>query len=227
MAARFLAKGKSYLECVYRYSLVCPNVAAFGIPIVLSLFGTEALFQFQLFTIPNNVLTYGWGVIWLMTEKPQKNWKNRLKNFANPVFLSVIAGMVMGVSGLGKYLPDMIPDTLQNLGNCFSAISLILLGFVIGDYHVKELVNNAAFYVIGFLRLVLIPVMFLILLRGLDAPVMIRILTCLGYACPCGMNTVVYAAAYDQDTRPGAGLVLITSALCVFTVPILYATMVY
>ena len=225
--ARFLAKGKNYLECVYRYSLLFPNVAVFGIPVVLSLFGTEALFQFQLFTIPIQVFTYGWGIFWLMAEKPQKSLKNRLGHFCNPVFIAIFCGMVMGVSGLGEYLPDMITNTLQSLGNCFSAMSLILLGFVIGDYHMKELIKDPMLYVISLLRLIVIPCMFLILLRTLDAPVMIRVLTCLGYTCPCGMNTVVYAAAYDQDTRPGAGLVLISSALAVVIVPLLYATMVY
>jgi predicted permease len=54
---------------------------------------------------------------------------------------------------------------------------------------------------------------------------MICILTCLAFACPCGMNTVVFPAAYGQDTRPGAGLTMVTSTLAVITIPILMALM--
>ena len=39
------------------------------------------------------------------------------------------------------------------------------------------------------------------------------------------MNTVVYPAAYGQDTRPGAGLTLLTSAAAVITIPLLMAVM--
>ena len=55
---------------------------------------------------------------------------------------------------------------------------------------------------------------------------MLCLWTCLVYACPCGMNTVVFPAAYGQDTRPGASLTLVTSTLAVITIPILMSVMV-
>ena len=66
---------------------------------------------------------------------------------------------------------------------------------------------------------------FLLVLRLLQVPDMICVLTCLAFACPCGMNTVVFPAAYGQDTRPGAGLTMVTSTLAVITIPILMALM--
>lgn len=45
----------------------------------------------------------------------------------------------------------------------------------------------------------------------------------LSFSCPCGMNTVVYPAAYGEDCRPGASMVLVSSLLAFVTVPIMYS----
>ena len=90
-----------------------------------------------------------------------------------------------------------------------------------GDW--RELLKRT--YIIALLRLILIPGAFLVVLRILHVPDMICVLTCLAFACPCGMNTVVFPAAYGQDTRPGAGLTLLTSAAAVVTIPLMMSIM--
>ena len=65
--------------------------------------------------------------------------------------------------------------------------------------------------------------LFLVVLKVSGTSQMIFILTTLNFACPCGVNVVVYPAAFGQDTRPGAGVVLVSSMLAVFTIPLLYA----
>lgn len=221
LLARPMARGKSYVEKVYRYALVFPNAGGFATPIVMALWGSEVFFQYQLFMLPVNIFCYSWGVAQLMPEGSQGNWRDKLGNFCNPVFLATLLGMVLGLTGINDYLPDLIHTSLQNLSNCYTPVTLILTGFVIGDYHVKELVVSGMSYVFAALRLMIIPGVFVIVLRLLHASDMLCVLICLIYACPCGMNTVVYPAAYDEDTQMGASLVLITSTLSVFTIPLL------
>ena len=45
----------------------------------------------------------------------------------------------------------------------------------------------------------------------------------LTYACPCGMNTVVFPAAYGEDCQSGASMLLISSLCAIFTAPLIYA----
>ena len=208
-----------YIEKVYRYALSFPNYGGFGTPIVLALFGANVFFQYQLFLLPMQICVYSWGIVQLM---PKTDLRSILKNFCNPVFVSTLLGMVLGVSGIKEYLPELVPNTLQNLGNCYTVVTLLLTGFVIGNYGLKELVGNQMFYVIAFFRLLVLPGVLLIVLRLLHVPEILLVLTCLVYACPCGMNIVVYPAAYGQDTRSGASLVIMTSTLAVFTIPLLY-----
>jgi len=222
LLARPMARGESYVEKVYRYALVFPNAGGFATPIIMVLWGAEVFFQYQLFMLPLNVFCYSWGVAQLMPDSQQRNLSERLGNFCNPVFIATFLGMVLGLTGIKEYLPEFLHNTLQGLSNCYTPVTLILTGFIIGDYHVKEILVNKISYVFATLRLLVIPGMFLLALRLLHAPDMLCVITCLVYACPCGMNTVVYPAAYNEDTCPGASLVLITSVLSVFSIPLLY-----
>lgn len=225
LTAKLLAKGQSSLEGIYRYALSFPNTGGFGNPIVLALFGHAGLFQYQLYLLLNSFFCYSWGISQLMPAHHRGGLKDQLKKLLNPVLISIFLGAFLGLTGLATLVPGAIHTTLENLGNCFSIVSLILTGFVIGDYRIMELVRGKKTYWMAAFRLVLIPGAFLLVLRALQLPEMLCIWTCLVYACPCGMNTVVFPAAYGQDTRPGAALTLVTSTLAVITIPILMALM--
>ena len=225
LAARFLAKGQSELEGIYRYALSFPNTGGFGNPIVLALFGYTGLFQYQLYLMLNSFFCYSWGISQLMPAQHRGGWKDQLKKLCNPVLISIFLGAFLGLSGLSAWVPGAIHTTLENLGSCFAIVSLLLTGYVIGNYRILSLLRGTQTYWMAAFRLILIPGIFLVVLRALRLPEMLCLWTCLVYACPCGMNTVVFPAAYGQDTRPGAGLTMVTSTLAVITIPVLMALM--
>ena len=225
LLAKPLEKKQPYMAGVYRYAMAFPNTGGYGTPIILALFGHSGLFQYQLFLLLNSVLCYSWGVSQMMPLEHRGGWRKKLRNIFNPVLISILIGVVLGLTGAGKHLPDVAASTLESLGDCYAVISLLLTGFVIGSYSLKEVIGDKWSYWMAFLRLLVIPGVFLVLLRLLKVPDMLNVLTCLTFGCPCGMNAVVYPAAYEQDTRPGTSLVLITSTLAVFTIPLLFAVM--
>ena len=158
-----------------------------------------------------------------MPKEHQGGWRKRLGNLCNPVFESMFLGMVLGLTGLSEYLPKLVDTTLTNLGNCYSVVSLLLVGFVLGDYKIKELIGNRMVYVFTALRLVVLPGMFLVVLKLLGVPQIISVFIVLCFACPCGMNAVIYPTAFEQDPKPGASMILVSSTLAVLTIPLLYA----
>lgn len=226
LLAKYLGKGDTFLSGVYRYALAFPNIGGFGFPAVLALFGQSGLFQYQLYMMSNHFLCYAWGVGQMQPAHERGDWRTSLKKLFNPVVIGVLIGMFLGLTGTIHLVPSGVRTTIVNLGGCFSPMSLILTGFVIADYRFADILREKRTYIISLLRLILIPVAFLVVLRLLHLPDMLCALTCLAFACPCGMNTVVFPAAYGQDTRPGAGLTLVTSTLAVITIPILMSIMV-
>lgn len=223
--SKLLAKGDENLEGIYKYCLAFPNTGGVGNPIILSLFGHLGLFQYQIFMLFNIIACYCWGVQQLIPSQYRYPMKEAWKNLISPVNIAMVVGGILGLTGIGDLLPDAIHTTLQNLGNGYSIVAVILVGFVIGKYHLYKLVREKRTYLLTLLRLILIPCGFMLMLRFFELPPMLLTLVCLTYACPCGMNAVVYPVSYGEDAHAGASLILITSVLSVFTIPLLFAIM--
>ncbi|MBQ6575002.1 MAG: AEC family transporter, partial [Lachnospiraceae bacterium] len=210
------------LRGVYRYSLTFPNTGGVGTPLMLAMYGTAGYFQLSLFILPFSIGTYVWGIEQLMpltAEHPKHKltWRGLL----NAAMVAELIGFLLGITNVAQYLPELIPDTLQKLGACYPLLALILLGYVIADYDPKEIIDLKADFVIALFRLILIPAAYLGLLTVIGAPQIVRVITGIAFACPCGMNTVVYGTAYGQDSRIGAGLLLVTNLLAVLTMPLI------
>lgn len=222
LLARLLVRKDSYLQGVYRYALAFPNTGGVGTPVVLALFGTLGLFQYQLYQLFSVLGTYGWGVNQMIPNPPAKKLTDHLRNIFNPAFTATLIGAALGVTGISAHLPSVIPDTLERIGGAYAVISMLLVGFVLGDYQIKDMIRWKSAYMISVLRLLVLPCVFLVLLYLFHAPQTLCVLTCLTFACPCGMNTVVFPAAYGEDTKPGASMILVSSALSVLTIPCIY-----
>ena len=210
------------LRGIYRYSLTFPNTGGVGTPLMLAMYGTAGYFQLSLFILPFSIGTYVWGIEQLrpLTKEHPKH-RLSLRGLFNAAMVAELIGFLLGITGVAQYLPAMIPDTLSKLGGCYPLLSLILLGYVIADYDPKEIIDIKADVVISLFRLILFPAAFLGLLTLLGAPQIVRVVTAIAFACPCGMNTVVYGTAFGQDSRIGAGLLLVTNLLAVLTMPLM------
>lgn len=180
--ARILAGRDVYLRGIYRYVLTFPNTGGVGTPVVLALFGTLGLFQYQLFQLFNSVATYSWGVAPMIPDTPVEKWTDHVRRFFNPAFTATLAGALLGVTGISAHLPPVVPDTLERIGGAYAVTSMLLVGFVLGDYRIKDMIRRKSAYLISGLRLLALPCLYLGLLYLLHAPQTLCVLVCLTYA---------------------------------------------
>ncbi len=211
----------SYTQGVYRYALSFPNSGAFGTPLLLAFFGTAGLFQFSLFQFSATFLTYTWGQSQM--QPPHKKgsiWSGLIKCI-NPNTIAMLAGMILGLLGGKNWMPNIVITTFKDLSTCYVMGGLLVIGFTIADYPLKEIFGSIKVYIYAFLRLFAIPCLFLTVLLLCKAPELLCIMTILAYAAPCGMGAVIFPAFYDIECEDGAQMVLITSLCSIFTIPIL------
>lgn len=221
--SRFLAGNDLYRRRLYSYALSFPNTGGIGTPLVQELFGTVGLFQYFVFLLVNGIVIYAWGVTRLMPKEESRSLSARMKQIFNPVSKGILIGAFLGLTGLTRHLPEIVPNTIRSVGNCYAVMTMLLTGFVIGDYSIRDVIGEKRTYAVGALRLLAIPCLFLVFLKGVGASRMLMAMVCLTYACPCGMNLVIYPASYGEDTKPGASMVLLTSAMSVATIPCILA----
>ncbi len=219
-------KNNYYTKNIYKYALTFSNFSFMGnaiVPIILGTIDEEILYKYLLYTLPLQIAVYTWGVIILIPRGKTK--RNPLKNLLHPVFVSIVLGVTFGLTGLTSLLPKFITATIDYCKVCMAPLAMILTGFVIGSYPTKELLQNKKVYVATALRLFFIPTLLLIIVKLLGASNTAMTLTLFAFATPLGLNTVIFPAAYGGETKTGAAMALISSVLCIISIPLLYTAL--
>ncbi len=211
----------SYTINIYRYALSFGNFGFMGNAIVPAILGPSVLYSYMLFTLPLNTAVYTWGVLILIPKGEEK--QSVLKCLINPIFISIIIGMILGLTGATPYVPKFITSTVSNLSACMGPLAMVLTGFVVADYDIMSLLKKGRIYIATFLRLILLPTIFVWLLSLTGVGKEILTLAFFAYATPLGLNTVVFPAAYGSDTSTGASMAMISHTLCVLTIPLMFA----
>ena len=218
--SRVFTKGE-YERNIYKYALTFGNFSFMGNAVVPAILGEEALYPYMLYILPLNVAVYTWGLVILIPKGEKK--QSVFKSLLNPIFISILVGAFLGLTGFSRYVPSFVTTTIGNCASCMGPLAMILTGFVIGGYDFKKLLTKKRIYVASFLRLIVLPAAFVGLLMLLKADRQTLILTFFAFGTPLGLNTVVFPAAYGGDTSTGASMAMISHTLCVLTIPFMYA----
>ena len=206
---------------VFRYGLVFANFGYLGNYLIPKILGEQYLYPYLLFTLPVTFLAFAWGMGQMIPagESGTKLWKR----LCNPVIFAMFAGGALGLLGVGRMSLGVVTDALQDLSACMGPTAMILTGFVVGGYPVRQLLSDRRVYRMTLLRLVVLPALLLpvVYLLGADLPVMVMVLVAFGAAL--GVNTVVFTAAYGGDTKPGAAMAMVSHVCAVISIPVLYS----
>lgn len=214
---------EEYTRNVYKYAMAFSNYGFMGNFIILGVFGADVFYKYSLFTLGVGVMCSGWGLFVLIPkDKSAGIWQNLKKGLLTPPLIALILGIVLGLLNVKSFMPQFIFNSLENLGDCQGPVAMVLAGLVIGGYDLKELLLNKKVYVATLLRLIVIPAMFVTVLKLIGTPDEINILALIAFATPLGLNTIVYPAAYGGETKTGASMTVISHTLSVITIPLMY-----
>lgn len=202
---------------IYRYSFMVANIAFMGNAVVEGIFGEEILFDYLMFTLPINLFLNSIGISWLMPGDGQMSWRRK---WLGPINLASIAGVILGLTALP--LPRPLPAVIASGSACMAPVAMILTGFIIGGYPLRQLVSAGRIYLVAAYRLLLMPFLFAVLASLVRLPDDIRHVLICAYSMPLGLNTIVIPAAYDSDTSIGASMAFISNLMALVTIPLVF-----
>ena len=233
LAPRFVKK-KGTERGVYHYALAFANSGYMGDPIVLALFGNLGLAFFKLYCLPVQLMIYSWGISVMIPggEKKGGAWRRVI----NAPTVAMLLGIAVGLSGVGKYIPAFMTNSLDTLKVCMGPVAMLLAGVTIAKYDFLSMLKNKKVYIATALRLTLLPaiiVSFTLGLKtlanaafGLNIGNEVLFLTFFATAPALGLNTVIFPEAFGGNPETGASMAMISHTLCVISIPLLYALMV-
>lgn len=164
-----------------------------------------------------------WGVYELIPkEKGAGLLANLKRGLVTPMMMSLILGMILGLTGIAPRMPGFLVGALDSASDCQGPVAMLLAGFVIGGYDIKGLLADIRVYIATALRLIVIPAVMVTVLRFMGTGKDILTLALIAFGTPLGLNTIVYPAAYGGETRTGASMAMISHTLSVITIPLMY-----
>jgi len=218
--SRLLTKD-NYIQKIYTYGLAFANFGFMGNAVVSSLF-PDIFFEYLIFTLPLWTFIYIWGVPRLLISDSGKNqsFKQSLKSFANPMFVGMLIGMIIGIFSIP--LPDFIKSIVNVSGDCMSPLAMILTGIVVSSISLKNTFTNIRIYAISIIRLIVMPIIFIVVFSFIKLDHTIYICALCSLAMPLGLNTIVIPAGFGKNTDEAAGMAVISHLLSCITIPVIF-----
>lgn len=205
---------------VDNFSAAFSNAGFMGIPLVRACFGDNAVFFLVGFVALLNLLQWTYGASVLSRRKARMGLRQIL---LNPIFISLITGILLFVTGLGARLPDILRNTVKGVSALNGPVAMIILGVYLGRTEPGTMFANKKLLGMSVLRLLVIPAVTLVAMLPIPVDVTIK-LTILTAACaPVGSNVAVYAQLYGQNENYACRSVALTTLLSIVTMPVVLA----
>ena len=194
------------------------NCGFIGVPLVTSVFGTEAMFYVSGLIALFNVFMFTYG-IWLLTGDPRHV---SLRSVAtNPVVLAAVVGVVVFM--LGIPMPAVLDDAVEILADCNTGLAMLILGSYLARLDLRSALGDWTVMPPVLLRLVAIPLASIGVMRLLGwEPDVLTLSVLIGAIGPVGTNTALFAEQYGTDLDRSVSVVCISTVLSVVTVPLVF-----
>lgn len=214
---------EEYQRSIYRYAMTFANYGFMGNFLILGVFGELALFKYQMFGIVGTILCNSYGLYLLIPkDKSAGLLRNLKKGLLAPPMIALFVGIAIGLLNLRRFLPTFLVTMLNNAGACQGPVAMVLAGFVIAGYPLKEILVNKKVYVAALVRLIALPAAAVLALHFVGATKEVMTLALIFFGTPLGLNSIVYPETYGGDVKTGASMASISHVLCVATIPLMY-----
>lgn len=219
--ARFCTKDE-YLKNIYTYGLAFSNFAFVGTAVVSALY-PDVFMEYVIFILPFWIMIYTWGMPYLLIPLDSgvsSRFKAGLKNLINPMFIAMIAGIVIGL--VNPPLPDFVNSVASSLSGCMAVCAMLITGITAAQINLKSAFTNKNIYLLTFLRLIALPLIGIGVLTFIPISYSLKLCTICALAMPLGLNTVVVPAAYGKDTTEAAGMAIVSHLFGCLTIPLIF-----
>lgn len=201
-------------KCLY-YGTVCSNAGFLGNPIAEGVFGAPGLALASVYLIPQRIVMWSSGISVFSGSKHVKALIKKV--LTHPCIIACGVGLVMMLAQIR--LPGVLQSTVQALGNCNTALSMMVVGMILADMKLSEMKDVRVLYY-TLVRLILIPILVWIPCHLLQLDPMVTGVSVLLAAMPAGATTSILAAKYDSDPGFASKMVIFSTLASVITTPI-------
>ena len=214
---------KKYDDVKYRMltiSFGLGNAGFFGIPIIKAILPNhpEVACFACVYIVGMNMISFTVGAYCLTGDRKRMALK---RAFLNPSFISFIVALILFAVNFQGFVPEKLLDAISLLGKMTTPLCMIILGIRLASVSFKKLFMRAYVYIICACKLLLFPLFSLIIVYFLPLSDLFKAAMFILCGTPCASVMLNIAEMYHGETELAANCVLLSTLLCVFTIPIL------
>lgn len=207
---------------VYECMVVFANTGFMGYPVLLDVFGQEAVFYASLIHMAFNFFVYTY-VIMCLTKGDDSEFKLNFKQLLTPGIILIFVGIFIYLFDI--QLPSVLMDTINSVGSLTAPLSMMMIGSSLAVYPIKDSFTDWRSYVFAFVRLMIVPFVTMIMCRLLHIDAYYANITIITNAMPVGSMVLMLATQYNANVKIVTRNIIVSTLLSVITIPIVVATM--
>lgn len=207
---------------VYECMVVFANTGFMGYPVLLDVFGQEAVFYASLIHMAFNFFVYTYAIMCL-TKSDDSEIKLNFKQLLTPGIVLIFIGILIYLFDM--QLPSVLMDTINSVGSLTAPLSMMMIGSSLAVYPIKDSFTDWRSYVFAFVRLIIVPFVTMIVCRLLHINPYYANITIITNAMPVGSMVLMLATQYNANVKIVTRNIVVSTLLSVITIPIVVATM--
>ncbi len=207
---------------VYECMVVFANTGFMGYPVLLDVFGQEAVFYASLIHMAFNFFVYTYAIMCL-TKSDDSEFKLNFKQLLTPGIVLIFIGILIYLFDI--QLPSVLMDTINSVGSLTAPLSMMMIGSSLAVYPIKDSFTDWRSYVFAFVRLIIVPFMTMIVCRLLHINPYYANITIITNAMPVGSMVLMLATQYNANVKIVTRNIVVSTLLSVITIPIVVAAM--
>jgi predicted permease len=199
------------------YGILVSNAGFLGNPVAEGVYGPMGLMLASVYLIPVRIIMWSKGIAIFSGQSDRKETLRKV--ITHPCVIACMVGILIMLTDILAgiaLIPDWLFDMLYTIGRCNTALSMMVIGMILSDIHLAELVDKTVIrYTID--RLLVIPgvlgiILFALYKCGIVAGLAPRLAVLLA-AMPAAATTSMLSSKYDCAPDFGTKMVIL-STLC-------------
>lgn len=202
---------------VMQYGLIVSNGAYLGNPVAQAMFGSEGLAYASIYLIPMRIAMWSEGLALFHRSGSKKEMAKKV--LTHPCILSVFIGVFLMAARIR--LPGVLEETIQSLAGCNTALSMMLVGTILGEAKPSQLKkiqkDSLKFCAV---RLLLMPGLVYIGCTLAHTAAIVRGVAVILTAMPAAAATAILASKYEKDAEFASKIVVVSTIFSLVTTPL-------
>lgn len=224
MAVMFLfKKAPERKRQVLRFAVAFSNALFMGLPIVTGVFGKTAAIYAAIYSIWFNVFVWSMGAMFYTGDK---RFISAKKMLLNPATIAAVIGVALFVTSWQKYVPQVLCEGLNMLGNLVAPLSMIVIGIRIAEVDIKSIFKDKYIYVFSAYRLIGGPFVAFVFLKLAElifgySNEMVTFIILVLCSTPTASMTTMFAEKFNGDAVYASKCVSVNTLFSLVTMPLM------